>query len=183
VKDLSTCVLAIASVASIGLSSPRRFVESESLLSLLLLGSWNPRRFSGFLGDPQLSCGDLPKLCGALVAILGSLQLSCGDCPKLYTGLVTALKCPIVIGSSILVGGLEENTASFRGIWGALHLHTAPTEISIHKGVNFGIHCCLHVPRLFLYPSFFTYASYFVIAIMLEVIYILLSHSCLSCLA
>jgi hypothetical protein len=122
-----------------------------------------------FLGDLQLSCGDLPNLCGASVAIL-SLQLSCGDFPKLCTGSVTALKYPIVIGTSILVGGLEEITVNFG-------------ENSICKGVNFGIHHRLHVPRLFLYPSSFTYAIYFVIAIVLGVLYILLSHSCLSCLA
>jgi hypothetical protein len=115
--------------------------------------------------------------------LLRSLQLSCGDCPKLCTGSVTALKCPIVVGSSILVGGLEEITLSLRGVWGALCLHTAPTEISTHKGVNFGIHRCVRVPRLFLYPSSFTYAIYFMIAFVLEDIYILLSHSCLSCLA
>jgi hypothetical protein len=152
----------------------------------------------------SLSCGDLPKLYGASVAIswgppikleilpsfvvpqwrfLGSLQLSCGDCSKLCAGSVTALKCPIVIGSSILVGGLEEITVSLRGVWGALCLHTAPTEISIHKSVNFGIYLHLCMPRLFLYPISFTYAIYFVIAIVLEVLYILLSHSCLSCLA
>jgi hypothetical protein len=136
-----------------------------------------------FLGDLQLSCGDLPKLCGASVAILGSLQLSCGDFLKLCTGSVTALKHPIVIGSSILVGGLEEITVSLRGVWEALCLHTAPTKISIRKGVNFGIHHRHRVPRLFLYPRSFTYTIYFVIAIVLEVLYILLSHSCLSCFA
>jgi hypothetical protein len=99
------------------------------------------------------------------------------------TGSVTALKCPIVVGSSILVGGLEEITVSLRGVWGSLSLHTAPTEISTRKDVNFGIHRCFRVPRLFLYPSSFTYEIYFVIAFMLEVIYILLSHSFLSCLS
>jgi hypothetical protein len=58
-------------IGCIGLSSPRRFVEVKNLLSLLLLDSWNPRRLSGLvdLGDLQLSCGFLPKLCGASVAI------------------------------------------------------------------------------------------------------------------
>jgi hypothetical protein len=115
--------------------------------------------------------------------LLESLQLSCGDCPKLYMGLVTALKCPIVVGSSILVGGIEEITLSLRGVWGALCLHTASMEISTRKGVNFEIHHCLCVPRLFLYPSSFTYAIYFMIAFVLKDIYSLLSHSCLSCLA
>jgi hypothetical protein len=176
----------------------------KSLLSFLLLGSWNPRWLSGLLGDLQLSCGDLPKLCGASVVITwgppiklwrSSQALWClsGDSwePPIElwrllqacTGSVTALKCPIVVGSSILVGGLEEITVSLRAVWGALCLHTAPTEISTRKGVNFGIYHCLHVPRLFLYPSSFTYAIYFAIAFVLEVIYILLSHSCLSCLA
>jgi hypothetical protein len=35
-------------ISCIGLSSPRRF-GGESLLSLLLLGSWNPRRLSGLV--------------------------------------------------------------------------------------------------------------------------------------
>jgi hypothetical protein len=51
---------------------------------------------------------------------------------------VTALKPPIVIGSSILVEGLEEITVSLRGAWGALCLHTVPTDIITRKGVNFG---------------------------------------------
>jgi hypothetical protein len=87
-------------------------------------------------------------------------------------GSVTVLKCPIVIGSSILVGRLEEITVSLHGVWGALCLHTAPTEISTRKGENFGIHLRLCMPWLFLYPNSFTYAIYFVIAFMLEVIYI-----------
>jgi hypothetical protein len=72
------------------------------------------------------------------------------------------------------MGGLEEITVSLRGVWGALCLHTALTEISTRKSVNLGIHHRLRVPRLFLYPSSFTYAIYFVIAIVLEVINILL---------
>jgi hypothetical protein len=70
------------------------------------------------------------------------------------------------------VGGLEENMVSLCGVWGALCLHTAPTEISICKGVNFGIHHHLHMPLLFLYTSSFTFAIYFVIAFELEVIYL-----------
>jgi hypothetical protein len=124
-----------------------------------------------------------PRFVGPQWRFLGSLQLSCGDCPKICTGSVTSLKCPIVIGSSILVGGLEEITVSLRSVSGALCLHTAPTEISTREGVNFGIHHRLRVPQLFLYPNSFTYASYFMIGFVLEVIYILLSHTCLSCLA
>jgi hypothetical protein len=40
-------------IGCIGLSSPRRFMEVKSSLSLLPLGSWNPSRLSGlvdFLG-------------------------------------------------------------------------------------------------------------------------------------
>jgi hypothetical protein len=54
-------------IGCIGLSSPQRF-GGESSLSLLLLGSLNPRQLSGLLGDLQLSCGYLPKLCGASIA-------------------------------------------------------------------------------------------------------------------
>jgi hypothetical protein len=88
---------------------------------------------------------------------------------------VTALKGHIVIGSFILVGGLEEITVSLCGVWGALCPHTAPTEINTRKGVNFGIHRCLRVPRLFIYPSSFTYAIYFMIVFVLEVLYLAIS--------
>ena len=47
----------------------------------------------------------------------------------------------------------------------------APTETSFHWEVNFGINHRLQVPRYF-YTQAFTYATYFVIAIELEVIYI-----------
>jgi hypothetical protein len=55
---------------------------------------------------------------------------------------------------------------------GSLVLHTTPKEISICMGMNFGIHHRLYVPLLFLYPRSFTYAIYFVIAFVLEVIYL-----------
>jgi hypothetical protein len=162
-------------IGFIGLSTPRRFGgEIKKLISSWVLGTldgsvalwcisgycweppiklWSVPQSQWISWDLQLSCGDLPKLCGASVAILGSLQLRCGDCPQLCTGPVTALKHPIVIGSSILVGGIEEITVSLCGIWEALCLHTAPMEISTRKSVNLGIHHCLHVPRLFLYPE------------------------------
>jgi hypothetical protein len=53
-------------------------------------------------------------------------------------GLVTTVRGLIVIGSSILVGRLQENIVSFRGVWGALCLHVTAIETSIRKGVNFG---------------------------------------------
>jgi hypothetical protein len=71
-------------------------IRSWKQEAYFLLGSWNPRRLNEFLGDLQLSYGDLPKLCGSSVATIGSLQLSCGVCPKLCAGSVTALKGPIV---------------------------------------------------------------------------------------
>jgi hypothetical protein len=74
-----------------------------------------------------------------------------------------------------------EITVSLRDVWGALCLHTVPTEISTRKGVHFRILHRLRMLRLFIYPSSFTYAVYFMIAIVLKVICILLSHSCLSC--
>jgi hypothetical protein len=136
-----------------------------------------------FLGDLQLSCGDLPKLYGASVVISWEPPIVLWRLPQALYGFSD---CPQVSHSdrfSILVGGLADITVSLRAVWGALCLHTAPTEISNRKGVNFGIHHRLHVPWLFLYLSSFTYAIYFVISILIEVIYILLSHSCLSCLA
>jgi hypothetical protein len=163
------------------------------LLSLLLWGSWNSRRLSGLLGDLQLSCGDLSKLCGASVEIswgpsiklwrssqaLWSLSgnfweppIKLWRLPQACTGSVTTLKCPIVHWVFHLVGGLEENAVSLRGIWAALCLHTAPKDICIHKGVNFGIHRCIRVPRLFLFLCSFTYEIYFVIAFVFEVIYL-----------
>jgi hypothetical protein len=103
--------------------------------------------------DLQLSCGDLTKLCGASVAIYWAPPIELWRLPQACMGSMTALKCPIVIGSSILVGGLDEITVSLRGVWGALCLHTAPTEISTRKGVNFGIHHHLRVPYLFFTPE------------------------------
>ena len=71
---------------------------------------------------------------------------------------------------------LEENTVALVAFWSALCLHTAPTESSTRKGVNFRIHRRLLVHRLLLNPSFFTYALYIVIAFMLDVLYIVCYH-------
>jgi hypothetical protein len=186
-------------IGCIGLSS-RRFVEVKSLWACYswVLGTLEGLVASGLLGDLQLSCGDLPKLSGVLVVILGSLQLSCGlclkiceflgnfqlscgDCPRLVWAqwlpsrvMQAIVNWDILDGSSILVRRLEENMVSLHGVWRALCLHTAPTE-----SVNFGTHRCLCVPQLFLYLSSFTYAIYFVIAFVLEVIY-QSSHSSIS---
>jgi hypothetical protein len=61
---------------------------------------------------------------------------------------------------------------SLCGIWSALCLHTAPTETSFLWEVNFGINHRLRVPSVIPIPEPFTYALYFVIAFMLEVIYL-----------
>jgi hypothetical protein len=67
------------------------------------------------------------------------------------------------------VGRLKENTVCHCG-WSALCLHTAPTESSTHKGVNFGIHHGLRVPQLFVNPSSFTYALYIMIVFVFNVL-------------
>ena len=54
------------------------------------------------------------------------------------------------ITASCIVREREEITVALVASWGALCLHTALTEISIRKGVNFGIHHRLPVPRLSL---------------------------------
>jgi polyferredoxin len=67
--------------------------------------------------------------------------------------------------------GHEENTVALVAFWGALCLHTALTEISIRKGVNFGIRRHLRVPRLSLTRALYL-CNYFVIAIVLHVTYL-----------
>jgi hypothetical protein len=60
----------------IDLSSPRRFGRWK-FVSLLLLGSWNPRGLSGLCGiylEPPIKLWRFHNLCGAFVAILGSLH-------------------------------------------------------------------------------------------------------------
>ena len=75
-----------------------------------------------------------------LHGIVGSLQLSCGDCPNLVCkGSVAAFKGTTTrITSSCIVRGCEENTMALVTSWGALCLHTAPTETYfLSKGRNF----------------------------------------------
>jgi hypothetical protein len=48
----------------------------------------------------------------------------------------------------------------------------APTESSTHKSVNFGIHRRLRVTSVIPIPEIFTCTLYFVIAFMLEVLYL-----------
>lgn len=66
---------------------------------------------------------------------------------------------------------------------GALSHRTSPTEISTRKSVNFGINLRLPRASVISIPELFTYALYLVIAIVLEVIYILLSHKLLVLLS
>ena len=66
---------------------------------------------------------------------------------------------------------------------GALSHRTSPTEISTRKSLNFRINHRLPRASVISILELFTYAIYFVIAFVLEVIYILLSHSCLYYLA
>jgi hypothetical protein len=72
---------------------------------------------------------------------VGSLQLSCGDCPNLVCkGPVAAFKGTTSgITAPCIVRGREENTVALVASWGALCLHTAPTETYFPlKGRNFG---------------------------------------------
>ena len=84
------------------------------------------------------------------------------------TGSVTALKGPLVESQHL---ALCEGVRRLRLL--GEHCASTPlqTEISIHEGVNFGIHrvsACLG----YLLPEPFTYALYFVIAILFLVIYL-----------
>ena len=70
------------------------------------------------------------------------------------------------------MGGLEEH--SVRPSWrlGIFVPNTAPTEISTRKSVNFGLHRRLPRASVISIPELFTYALYFVIAFVLEVIFL-----------
>ena len=76
-----------------------------------------------------------------LRGVVGSLQLSCGDCPNLVCkGSVAAFKgTNSGIMTSRIVSGHEEITVALVASWGALCLHTTPTETYfLSKGRNFG---------------------------------------------
>ena len=98
------------------------------------------------------------------------------------TGSVTALKGPIVVEALPFGGKARGNYGEPLWHLGSFGLHTAPMESSFFCEVNFGIH---RRPRasVISIPGLFTYALYIVIAFVLEVIFILLSHCCLFCLA
>ena len=139
-----------------------------STLDIVLRGCFGVLEAWWCLGAQSLWCKAPGKRRG--------LQLGCGDCPEQFvrvpvtaprvatcTGSVTAPKgCHLYgfgdrpqgslsgITASCIVRGREEITVALVASWGALCLHTALTEISIRKGVNFGIHHRLPVPRLSL---------------------------------
>src|SRR3990170_6823979 len=72
---------------------------------------------------------------------VGSLQFSCGESLNLVCkGPVAAFKGTTSgITASCIVRGREENTMALVASWGALCLHTAPTEMYfLSKGRNFG---------------------------------------------
>ena len=76
-----------------------------------------------------------------LRGLVGSLQALCGDCPNLVCkGSVAAFKGTYSgITVPCIVRGREENTVALVAFWGALCLHTAPTETYfLSKGRNFG---------------------------------------------
>ena len=76
-----------------------------------------------------------------LRGVVGRLQFGCGDCPNLVCkGSVAAFKGTTSgITAPRIMSGREENTVALVASWGALCLHTAPTETYfLSKGRNFG---------------------------------------------
>jgi hypothetical protein len=72
---------------------------------------------------------------------VGSLQFSCGESLNLVCkGPIAAFKGTTSgITAPCIVRGREENTVALVASWGALCLHTAPTETYFPlKGRNFG---------------------------------------------
>ena len=77
------------------------------------------------------------KLCGGVE----SLQFNCGESPDLVCkGPVAAFKGTTSgITASCIMRGREENTVALVASWGALCLHTTPTETCFPStGRNFG---------------------------------------------
>ena len=94
-----------------------------------------PSNLTGTGDRPQ----GLPKCTDSVTAPKGRHLYGFGDRPQGSLSGITA---------SCIVRGREEITVALVASWGALCLYTALTEISIRKGVNFGIHRRLRVPRL-----------------------------------
>ena len=111
------------------------------------------------------------KLCG----LVGSFQALCGVCPNLVCkGSVAAFKGTYSgIMVPCIVRGREENTVALVAYWGALCLHTAPTETYfLSKGRNFGnTSSSPSVPLVVISNLYFVYA--YVVVLFLLVIVVL----------
>ena len=140
--------------------------------SFLLLGSWNPRRFGDFVGlwtcwEPPIKLWRLPQ--------------------SLCKGFGCHLRRPPLSGAWGHLHRCAHGRIGWAGfgvlgtrVW-SQHLSKQRRTSLYKEGTSGIISSCL--PCGISIPEPFTYALYFVIAIVLEVIYILLSHSWLSCLA
>ena len=88
---------------------------------------------------------------------VGSLQLSCEESPNLVCkDSVTTFKGTTSgIKASCIVRGREENRMALVDSWGALCLHTTPTETCLSlKGGNFGNTSSSPSTPLWLFLSF-----------------------------
>jgi hypothetical protein len=179
-------------IGCISLSSPRRFGgESKKLISSWVLGTLDG--LVDFLGSSNLVVEIFPSFVVPPWRLLGASNWVVVCAPILvalwiWEPPIKLWSCPQALcgfgdrpqGSHSGSGlpswweGSRRLGWAFVAFGEPLCLHTTPTEISSRKGVNFEIHRCLRVFWLFLYPSSFTYEFYFVIAFVLEVIYIYL---------
>ena len=109
---------------------------------------------------------------------VGILQALCGDSPNLVCkGSVAAFKGTYSgITVPCIVRGREENTVALVAYWGALCLHTAPTETYfLSKGRNFGnTSSSSLIPLVVISNLYFVYA-YVVIFLLLVLVAIVAS--------
>ena len=114
-------------------------------------------KLRGFVGSLQFSCEDLPNLVckGSVAAFKGT-----------YSGIT--VPC--------IVRGREENTVALVAYWGALCLHTAPTETYfLSKGRNFGnTSSSSLVPLVVISNLYFVYA-YVVVYLLLVLVVLVVS--------
>ena len=115
-----------------------------------------------------------------LRGLVGSLQALCGDSPNLVCkGSVAAFKGTYSgITVPCIVRGREENTVALVAFWGALCLHTAPTETYfLSKGRNFGnTSSSSSVPLAVISYLYFVYIIvfvYFLLALVVMVVSII----------
>ena len=113
-----------------------------------------------------------------LRGLVGSLQALCGVCPNLVCkGSVAAFKGTYSgITVPCIVRGREENTVALVAYWGALCLHTAPTETYfLSKGRNFGnTSSSSLVPLVVISNLYFVYA-YVVVYLLLVLVVLVVS--------